>query len=165
MATDHSFDIASKLDPNEITNAIYQTDKELSHRFDLKDANANFEFNEKDAKLIIQAQEEYQIVSIIDIFKTKLIKRNLSPKAFTFGDIQTALGGSAKMEAQIQQGIPQDKCKQIVKDIKAEKFKVQAQIQGDQVRITSKKIDDLQKVIQFLKDKEYGIHIDFSNYR
>jgi uncharacterized protein YajQ (UPF0234 family) len=166
MADLHSFDIASKIDFQELDNAINQTLKEVSTRYDLKDANASLEFKESENKLYFVAKDDFKVKAVLEIFKQKLVKRNISPKALDEGEIKTGSGGSAaRLEVKVQQGIPQDKAKEMVKDIKAVNKNVQAQIQGDQVRITSKKIDDLQTVIAFLKDKDYNIHMQFLNYR
>lgn len=165
MADTHSFDIGSKIDYQEMDNAINQTDKEVDTRYDLKDAESTIEFNRSEHKLNFQAKDEFKLKAVVEIFKQKLVKRGISIKALTGGDIKSALGGTAKQEFKIQQGIPKDKAKDIVKDIKDSGLKVQAQIQDDQIRVTSKKIDDLQAVMQVLKDKDYGIHAQFLNYR
>ena len=146
-------------------NALHQAEKEISHRFDLKDSNSSIDYNEKENTLQFASSEEYKLTAVTDIFKNTLIKRNLSPKALSFEKVEPALGGTAKQTATIQNGIPQDKAKQMVKDIKSKKFKVQAQIQGEQIRVSAKKKDDLQAVMAFLRDQDYGIHMAFGNYR
>ena len=119
----------------------------------------------KAKNMLFQAKDEFRLKAVVEIFKQKLIKRQISPKALTLGEIKSALGGTAKQEIAIQQGIPKDKAKEIVKDIKDSGVKVQAQIQEDQIRVSSKKIDDLQAVMGALKEKDYGIHAQFLNYR
>ncbi len=166
MASDmHSFDIGSKIDYQEMDNAINQTNKEVETRYDLKDAESEIDFNKTDHKLNFQAKDEFKLKAVIEIFKQKLIKRQISPKALMPGEIKAALGGTAKQEIKLQQGIPKDKAKDIVKDIKDTGLKVQTQIQDDQIRVSSKKIDDLQAIMAALKDKDYGIHAQFLNYR
>ena len=162
---DFSFDISSKLDNQEISNAINQAEKEILHRFDLKDAKSSIELQESDNEIHIIASEEFHIQSINDIFKNKLIKRSIPTKAFTFEEIERTPSGTAKQTVKIQAGIPQDKAKDIVKDIKGSKLKVQTSIQGDQIRVSSKKKDELQSVMALLKENEYGIHMGFGNYR
>ena len=162
---DFSFDISSKLDNQEIINAINQAEKEIQHRFDLKDAKSSIKFQESDHEIQIVATEEFHIFSINDIFKNKLVKRNIPTKAFTFETIERTPSGTAKQVVKIQAGIPQDKAKDIVKDIKGSKIKVQTSIQGDQIRVSSKKKDDLQSVMALLKENDYGIHMGFANYR
>ena len=154
MASDHSFDIASKIEPQEIINGVHQAEKDLENRFDLKDSGSKIEY-----------VHEYKVKAVYEILQQKLIKRNISPKAFTLGPIKQALGGTAKQEITIQQGIPIEKAKEIVKEIKAAKLKVQAQIQGDQVRVSAKKIDDLQEVIKLVKELNLDFHVDYLNYR
>ena len=162
---DHSFDIASKIDHQEVTNAINQAIKEISQRYDLKDAGCDIEFKPADHLIIITAADDYKATAVGDILKQKMMKRGISLKALTFEDIKAALGGTVKQEVKLQDGITTEKAKEIVKVIKDSKLKVQAQIQSDQVRVSAKSIDDLQSVIQLVKEKDFGIHISFSNYR
>lgn len=165
MASDHSFDIASKIEPQEIINGVHQAEKDLENRFDLKDSGSKIEYVQAQSKLLISSSDEYKVKAVYEILQQKLIKRNISPKAFTLGPIKQALGGTAKQEITIQQGIPIEKAKEIVKEIKAAKLKVQAQIQGDQVRVSAKKIDDLQEVIKLVKELNLDFHVDYLNYR
>ncbi len=167
MADTYSFDIGSKIDFQEIDNAINQTNKEIMTRYDLKDSDSEIEVNEKESKLSINASDEFKLKGILEILKQKLTKRNISSKALTLGPIKTAgVGGSkAKIEIEIQNGIPKEKAKEIVKDIKATQFKVTTSIQEDQVRVSAKKIDDLQAIMAMLRDKDYGIFFQFLNYR
>ncbi|MCP4050362.1 MAG: YajQ family cyclic di-GMP-binding protein [bacterium] len=162
---DHSFDITSKIDDQEIDNAINQAIKETTNRYDLKDSNSSIEFNRSEHKIKASSSDDFKLKAVLEILKQKLIKRNISAKALIIHDIQKASGDSARVDIDIQQGIPQEKGKEIVKDIKASKIKVQCQIQGTQVRITAKKIDDLQSVIKLIKSKSYDIHIQFDNMR
>lgn len=165
MADTHSFDIGSKIDYQELENAVNQTMKEVATRYDLKDANAELEFKPNDHKAYLSAADEFRVNSVFEIFKQKLIKRGISPKALTPGTVKSALGGTAKQEIAIQQGISKEKAKEIVKVIKESGAKVQTQIQDDQIRVIGKKIDDLQVVISLLKGKDFGIDVQFLNYR
>jgi cyclic-di-GMP-binding protein len=162
---DSSFDIASKVDDQEIDNAINQALKEINNRYDLKDSKSDIEFNHADKKIVLTSCDDFKIKFVLEIFQQKLVKRGISLKALDCKDIEKASGSTARQEINLQQGIPIEKAKQIVKDIKAEKIKVQAQIQGDQVRVSGKKLDDLQAVIALVKGKKYDIDIQFINKR
>ncbi len=162
---DHSFDITSKIDAQEVDNSINQAKKELTNRYDLKNSNSDIEFNSTDNKITLTSSDDYKIKAVLEILKLKLVKRDISLKALEYKEIQKAMGGSARQEINVQQGIPTEKSKQIVKDIKSAKIKVQTQIQGDQIRVSGKKIDDLQSVIQLIKQNDYNIHIQFINMR
>ncbi len=163
MAAENSFDIVSKIDMAEVTNAVTQTLKEIGQRFDFKGSKSNIT-QEKDA-LIVLSDDEYKLKSVIDILQTKLVKRGVPIKNLSFGKIEPAQGGTVRQRATLQQGIPTEKAKEIVKAIKDSKIKVQASIQADQVRVSGKNRDDLQTVIQLLKGKEFNIELQFTNYR
>lgn len=165
MADTYSFDIGSKIDYQEVDNAINQTNKEVETRYDLKDSESEIDFNRAEHKLNFQAKDDFKLKAVVEIFKQRMIKRGISPKALTGGEIKSSLGGKAKQEFKIQQGIPKENSKEIVKDIKDTGVKVQTQIQDDQIRVTSKKIDDLQAVMAVLKEKDYGFHAQFLNLR
>ncbi|MFT5171233.1 MAG: hypothetical protein ACI9BD_001005 [Candidatus Marinamargulisbacteria bacterium] len=165
MADQHSFDIASKLDYQEVDNAVNQALKEVTNRYDLKDADGKIDLNQKDNFIQLAASDEYKLKAIYDILKQKFIKRGLSVKALQGQTIEKGSGEAVRQRFDIQQGISQEKAKVIVKAIKDLKVKVQPQIQGDQVRVVSKKIDELQEVMNALKGKDFGIHVDFINYR
>ena len=162
---DHSFDIASTIDMAEVTNAVAQTTKEISQRYDLKDDQCEVVLRSSDHQIVLHAPDEFKVGAIADILKQKLAKRSISLKSLSFGGIQSALGGRAKQDIGIQQGISSEQAKQIVKDIKDMKTKVQAQIQGDQVRVSAKSIDDLQLLIQMVRDRDYGFHVSCQNFR
>ncbi|MGE4169263.1 MAG: YajQ family cyclic di-GMP-binding protein [Candidatus Margulisiibacteriota bacterium] len=162
---DPSFDIASKIDWQEIVNAVNQTERDIANRYDLKDSGATIEQKQADSKIFIEAPDDYKVNAIYELFVQKLIKRGISAKAVKAGEIKSALGGRAKMEITVQQGISKEKAKEITKDVKDSGLKVQTQIQDDQIRVSGKKIDDLQAVMKVLKAKDYDIHIDFINYR
>lgn len=163
MAKENSFDIVSKTDIAEVTNAINQTTKEVSQRFDFKGSAATVELVAKD--LMLSAEDDTKLRNMNDILQTKLVKRGISLKALEYGKIEPAAGGTVRQSVKIQQGIPGDKAKEVVKFIKDGKYKVQASIQGETVRVTSKDRDTLQTVIAALKAKDFGIDMQFDNYR
>ena len=163
MAKENSFDIVSKTDYAEITNALNQTLKEVSQRFDFKGSKATVELSDKD--LLMSAEDDTKLRNMNDIMQSKLVKRGISLKALDYQKIEPAAGGTVRQTVKIQQGIPTDKAKEIVKFIKDAKLKVQAAIQGESVRITGKDRDILQEVIAKLKTKHFGIDMQFDNYR
>ncbi len=163
MAKENSFDIVSKTDYAELDNALNQTSKEISQRFDFKGSKAAVELKDKD--LIMTAEDETRLRNMNDIFQTKLVKRGISIKALDYQKIEPAAGGTVRQLVKIQQGIPTDKAKEVVRFIKDNKYKVQPSIQGETVRVTSKDRDTLQEVIAALKAKDFGIDMQFDNYR
>jgi cyclic-di-GMP-binding protein len=163
MAQQNSFDIVSQVDRAEVTNAIHQTVKEVRQRFDFKGSNANVALEEDN--LVLSAEDETKLRNMNDIFQQKLVRRGVPLKALSYGTVEPAAGGTVRQRVQIQQGIPQEKAKDIVKFIKDSKGKVQASIQGDTVRVSSKDRDTLQQVIAELKAKDFGINMQFTNYR
>ena len=163
MAKENSFDIVSKTDYAEITNALNQTLKEVSQRFDFKGSKATVELSDKD--LLMSAEDDTKLRNMNDIMQSKLVKRGISLKALDYQKIEPAAGGTVRQTVKIQQGIPTDKAKEIVKFIKDAKLKVQAAIQGESLRITGKDRDILQEVIAKLKTKDFGIDMQFDNYR
>jgi uncharacterized protein YajQ (UPF0234 family) len=162
---DNSFDIASKIDLNEVTNAIHQTLKEIQVRFDLKGSKSTIELNEKDHKIALASADEFKLRAVTEILEAKLVKRGVPLKGLEFGPVTPAAGSSVRQEISIQQGIPIEKAREIVKKIKESKIRVQASIQGDTVRVSGKNRDDLQKVIQALRGEDFGIDMQFTNYR
>lgn len=163
MAKENSFDIVSKTDYAEVTNALNQTTKEISQRFDFKGSKATVELQAKD--LMLSAEDETRLRNMNDILQSKLLKRGISLKALDYQKIEPAAGGTVRQAVTIQQGIPTDKAKEVVKFIKDGKFKVQASIQGETVRVSGKDRDTLQEVITALKGKDFGIDMQFDNYR
>jgi cyclic-di-GMP-binding protein len=163
MAQQNSFDIVSQVDRAEITNAIHQTVKEVRQRFDFKGSNANVALEEN--SLVLSAEDETKLRNMNDIFQQKLVRRGVPLKALSYGTTEPAAGGTVRQRVQVQQGIPQEKAKDIVKFIKDSKAKVQASIQGDTVRVSGKDRDTLQQVIAGLKAKDFGINMQFTNYR
>ena len=165
MADEHSFDIVSKVDLQEVLNAVQQAMKEISQRFDFKGSKSSLDLNKDKHEISVISDDEQKLKIVLDILQTKLVKRGVSLKALQYGKIDQASGGTVRQIITLQQGIPVEKAKEIVKLIKETKMKVQAEIQKDQVRVKAKKIDDLQTAMKLLREKDLGIHIDFSNYR
>ncbi len=162
---EHSFDIVSKVDIQEVSNAVQQAVKEIGQRFDFRGSKSSIELDRVKNEILIISDDEYKLKSVIDILQSKLIKRKIPLKALNYGKIESALSGNVKQLITLQQGIPTEKGKEIVKIMKNTKLKVQAEIQKDQLRVRAKKIDDLQSVIKMLKERDLGIHIEFVNYR
>ena len=161
-----SFDVASTTDLAEVQNACNQTMLEIRQRFDFKGSKSKVELDVKKAQLTIDADDGNKLNAVIDILQSKLIKRKVSIKALDYGKIEAASGDSVRQVITIQQGIPQDKGKEIIKFIKSLGVKkLQAQLADDQVRVTGKDKDDLQSVIASLKEKDFGIDMSFTNYR
>lgn len=165
MAQDNSFDIVSKIDAQEMHNAIQQAMKEIVARFDLKDSKSSITTEEKDTKLVLASADEYKLKAVNDILQAKLVKRGVSLKALSYGAIEPAAGGTSRQKITLQQGIPGEKAKEIVRVIKDSKKKVQASIQGDTVRVSGKDRDTLQEVMALLRGKDFGIDMQFTNYR
>lgn len=165
MADEHSFDIVSRVDMQEVLNSVQQATKEMSQRFDFKGSKSSIEFSKDEAEIALISDDEQKLKSVIDILQSKLAKRKVSLKPLQYGKVEPASGGTVRQVVKIQQGIAQEKAKEIVKLIKDTKLKVQAEIQKDQLRVRAKKIDDLQAIINILKGKDLGIHMEFINYR
>ncbi len=165
MASENSFDIVSKIEMQEIKNAIEQAMKEVGQRFDFKGSKSEIKLEEKNNEILVSSDDEYKLKSLLDILQSKLVKRGISLKALTYEKIESALGGTVKQNIKLQQGIPSEKAKEVVKVIKETRLKVQSQIQGDQVRVTGKNRDDLQAIIKLLREKDFGIDMQFVNYR
>jgi|SRR5712671_1271870 len=161
---ENTFDIVSKIDLQEVSNAIQQALKEVHTRFDLKDSKSNIEL-EKDDAIVLHSADEYKLKAVNDILQQKLVKRGVSLKGLTYGAVEPAAGGTAKRKVTMQQGIAIEKAREIVKLVKDSKKKAQASIQGDLVRISSKDRDTLQEVIAMLRGHDFGIDLQFTNYR
>lgn len=163
MAQQNSFDIVSETDKAEIDNALNQTMKEVRQRFDFKGSAAEVKFEDK--SLILTAEDETRLRNMNDILQQKLVRRSVSLKALEYGKIEPAAGGTVRQSVAVQQGIPIEKAREIVKFIKDTKVKVQAAIQGETVRVTGRDRDTLQDIIAKLKAKDFGIDMQFTNYR
>jgi len=161
---ENSFDIVSKIDLQEVSNAIQNALKEVHTRFDLKDSKSDIQFEGKDA-IILSSQDEYKLKAVNDILQGKLVKRGVPLKGLTYGAVEAAAGSSARQKISMQQGIPIEKAREIVKVIKDSKKKVQASIQGDSVRVSGKDRDTLQEIIALLRGRDFGIDMQFTNYR
>jgi cyclic-di-GMP-binding protein len=161
---ENTFDIVSKIDLQEVSNAIQQALKEVHTRFDLKDSKSNIELEGKEA-IVLHSIDEFKLKSVNDVFQQKLVKRGVPLKGLTYAAIEPAAGGTAKQRITMQQGIPIEKAREIVKTIKDTKKKVNASIQGDLVRVSSKDRDTLQEIIALLKQRDFGIDMQFTNYR
>ena len=164
MAQDNSFDIVSKVDMQEVRNAIEQALKEIRQRFDLKDSHSEIDLEGNDAIQLASANE-YKLEAVKEILGQKLVKRGVSLKNLTYGKVEPATGQSVRQKINLQQGIPVEKAKEIVRIVKDSKKKVQASIQGDTVRISGKDRDDLQAIISTLRAKDLGVELTFTNYR
>lgn len=166
MTKDCSFDVVSEFNLQELVNAVDQTKRELSSRFDLKNSNSDIEL-ESDKNITITTSDDTKLKNIVDILQSKMIKRGLSIKILDAQKIESALGGNVRQVFNLKKGLSTELAKKIVADIKTTKMKVQSSIQGDQVRISGKSKDDLQSAIQFLKEKEdsYNVPLQFTNYR
>jgi cyclic-di-GMP-binding protein len=161
---DNSFDIVSKIDLQEVSNAIQQALKEIHTRFDLKDSKSRIELEGKDA-ILLHSADEFKMKAVNDVFQQKLVKRSVPLKGLTYGPIEPAAGSTVKQKISMQQGIPIEKAREIVKLIKESKKKVQASIQGDLVRVSGKDRDTLQEIMALLRQKDFGIDMQFTNYR
>lgn len=165
MAQNHSFDIVSEIDLQEVDNAVNQALKEIHQRYDLKESNTTIELNKKDKLLTINTKDDYSLKQSIDILQTKFIRRGISIKALKLNEPEQAAGGRLKQIINLQSGISKDNAKKIVKMIKDSKLKVNAQIQDEQVRVTGPKIDDLQAVIKMIKEADFDFPTQFVNMK
>ncbi len=164
MASDNSFDIVSKVDLQEVSNAIQQALKEIHQRYDLKGSHSDIQMEGKEA-IILTSADDYKLKAVNDVFQGKLVKRGVPLKGLTYGKIEPAASSTVRQKITLQQGIPTEKAKEIVKFIKDSKQKVQASIQGDFVRVAGKDRDTLQSVIAALRGQDFGIDMQFTNYR
>jgi len=162
---DNTFDVVSKIEMPEVVNAVQQAQKELLQRYDLKNSHSAIELNEKENKLTLTSQDEFKLKAVVDILESKLVKRKVPLKGLTFGPILPAASSTVRQEITLQQGISTEKAREIVKAIKDSKLKVQASIQGDFVRVSGRDRDTLQSVIKLLRDTDFGIDMQFTNYR
>lgn len=163
MASENSFDIVCKIDTQEVANALDQTRREIETRYDLKDSRKEIVLDKSD--IVVTAADDMKLKAVVDILQSRLHRRGVPLKALTYGKVEDAAGGVKRQRIGLQQGIPTDKAREIVRLIKDTKLKVQASIQEDQVRVSGKNRDDLQKVIALLKDRDLGIALQFANYR
>ena len=166
MATQCSFDVTSNVDLQEVDNALNQARKEVAQRYDFKGAKASMDFDQKESKLLLVADDEFKLNALWEIVSTRLVRRNVPVKNLTRGPAQPAANSTVRQEVALQQGIPTETARDIVKFIKDSKLrKVQAAIQGDQLRVTSASKDDLQEVMRLLREQDFGVALQFGNYR
>ena len=163
MAKDSSFDIVSEVNMQEVMNAVNQAKKEISQSYDFKGSKTEVSLDDSSIKIV--TEDDFRLKSVIDVLKTRLVSRKVAIKNLEYGKLEDASGGMVRQVITIRQGIETEKAKAIVKDIKNAKLKVQASIQGDQVRVSGKNKDDLQAVIGMLREKDYGLELQFTNYR
>ncbi len=161
---ENTFDIVSKVDLQEVSNAVQNALKEIHTRFDLKNTKSDIQLEGNDA-LVLASSDEYKLKAVNDILQSKLVKRGVPLKALTYGTVEPAAGSTVRQRITMQQGIPTEKAREIVKVIKDSKKKVQASIQGDTVRVSGKDRDTLQEIIALLRQKDFGIDMQFTNYR
>lgn len=162
---DNTFDIVSKIEMPEVVNAIQQASKEIQTRFDLKDSKSSIELNEKDLKVTLQSSDEFKLKAVVEILEGKLVKRKVPLKNLSYGPINPAASSTVRQEISLQQGIPVEKSREIVKLIKDSKKKVQASIQSDLVRVSSRDRDVLQEIIALVRNHDFGLDLQFTNYR
>jgi len=162
---DNTFDIVSKIDLAEVNNALQQAMKEIQQRYDLKNSKSDIQLNEKDHKIILTSEDEFKLKAVTEVFELKLTKRKVSLKGLVFGPVASAAGSSVRQEVTLQQGIPIEKARDIVKLIKDSKKKAQASIQADLVRVSSRDRDTLQEIMALLRGHDFGIDMQFTNYR
>jgi len=161
---ENTFDIVSKVDLQEVSNAIQQALKEVHTRYDLKDSKSNIELEGKET-IVLHSADEYKIKAVNDVLQSKMVKRGVPLKALSYGAVEPAAGSTVRQRVSMQQGIPIEKAREIVKLIKNSKKKVQASIQGDLVRVSGKDRDTLQEIIALLRQNDLGIDMQFTNYR
>jgi uncharacterized protein YajQ (UPF0234 family) len=165
MPQDFSFDVVSKVDLQEVANAVQQASKEIATRFDFRGSASKIELKDKELEVVLVSDDEHKLKSVIDIFETKLVRRHVAVKALDYGKVEAAAGGTVRQVAKIQQGIPSERAKEIVKAIKDRKLKVQASIQADQVRVSGRSKDDLQTAMAIVREGDFGLPLQFTNYR
>lgn len=163
MAKDSSFDIVSKVDMPEVNNAVQQAQKEVANRFDFKNSKSSIKLEED--KIVLISDDDFKLSNVVDILESKLVKRGVSLRALEYGKPQKAAGDTVKQEIKLLQGITQEKSKLMIKVLKDSKIKVVSSIQGDEIRVTGKNKDDLQAVISLLRKEDFGIELQFINYR
>ncbi|MBI3667691.1 MAG: YajQ family cyclic di-GMP-binding protein [Acidobacteria bacterium] len=162
---DNSFDVASKIDLQEVSNAIQQTLKEVHTRFDLKNAKCRLDWNPNEHQILLGAEDEFKLKAVNEVLEQKMVRRGVPLKGLTYGAIEPAAGSTVQQGITLQQGIPIEKAREIVKVIKNSKLKAQAAIQADVVRVSGRDRDTLQQVIQLLRNTDFGIDVQFTNYR
>jgi len=165
MPQEFSFDVVSRVDLQEVSNAVQQASKEIATRFDFRGSASKIDWNEKELALTLVSDDAHKLKSVVDILEARLVKRGIAIRALDYGKVEDAAGGTVRQVVKVQQGISSDKAKDIVKVIKDRKLKVQAAIQADQVRVSGRNKDDLQAAIAALRAGDFGLPLQFTNYR
>jgi len=165
VAKEYSFDVVSQLDMQEVDNAVNQANKEIGTRYDFKGTNSRIEFDRRSPKLTVTSSEEFHVKSAVDVLQTKLVRRQIDLKALSYGKVEPSAGGTARQDIQLVTGIDQETGRTINKAIKERKTKARVQIEGDKLRVFSKSRDELQDIINFLRSADFGIPLQFVNYR
>ena len=165
MPQEFSFDVVSKVDLQEVSNAVQQASKEIATRFDFRGSKSKIEWTERDLALTLTSDDEHKLKSVVDILETRLVKRGVAIKSLDFQKVEPAAMGTVRQIVKVQQGIDSEKARDIVKAIKEQKLKVQAAIQADQVRVSGRAKDDLQAVQALLRGRDFGVPLQFTNYR
>jgi hypothetical protein len=165
VAQESTFDVVSRVDLQEVSNAVQQASREIATRFDFRGSASRIDWNEKALELGLVSDDAHKLKSVVDVLETKLVKRGVAVKALEYGKVEPAAGGTVRQLVKVQQGIASEKAKQIVKAIKDRKLKVQASIQADQVRVSGKSKNELQTAIALLQAEDFGIPLQFTNYR
>lgn len=165
MADTSSFDVVSKVDMQEVDNALNQARKEIIQRYDFKGSKSSIELKEKENQIVLISDDDFKMKAVVDILQTKFVKRNIPLKALTYGTLEQASGGTVRQTITLQNGIDKENAKLIVKMVKESRLKVQAQIMDDQVRVSGKSKDDLQSVMALLRGADLKFAVQFTNYR
>ncbi len=165
MAKENSFDVVSQLDLQEVDNAVNQANKEISTRYDFKNTNTRAEFDRQSERIVVRSDDDFHLRSAMDVLQTKLVRRDVDLKALRYGKAEPSSGGTVRQEIELVTGIDQDTARAINKTIKDQKLKVRVQIEGDKLRVFSKSRDELQEIINFLRSADFGVPLQFVNYR
>ncbi len=165
MAKENSFDVVSEVNFQEIDNAVNQANKEISTRYDFKGSSSRVTWDKGSGVVLVDADDEFKLKAAKDVFHSKLIRRGIDLKSLIYGKVEKASGGAVRQEARVQSGIPQEKAREINKYVRSAHLKVQVQIEGTKLRVSGKSRDELQKAIALLKEKDFGIPLQFTNYR
>jgi uncharacterized protein YajQ (UPF0234 family) len=165
MAKDNSFDVVSHVDMQEVDNSVNQASKEISQRYDLKDSGSRLELDKEAKTVAVNAPSDFVAGQVIDVLNSKLVRRKVDLKAIDWSDAESVAGGNVRVAGRIVMGIDQDLARKISKDIRDQKLKVKVQIEGEKLRVSSSSRDELQEVIRFLKEQDYGIPLQYVNYR
>lgn len=165
MAKENSFDVVSEVNFQEVDNAVNQANKEISTRYDFKGSSSRVTWDKGREAIVLNADDEFKLKAAKDVLHSKLVRRGIDLKSLSYGSVEKASGGAVRQEAQVQRGIPQDKAREINKYLRSSNLKVQVQIEGAKLRVSGKSRDELQRAIALLKEKDFGLPLQFTNYR